>query len=106
MLSTCLYVKKKDDSPYSGHDVETWPHKIVTYRALRNFISIVLLMVVAGTVNLLDLCKWIVLDDVKTSFNFLKYTPVVASDYRTCLTQHTKSFVTRNISVATNIQTR
>ena len=35
-----------------------------------------------------------------------KYTLVVASDYRTCLKHHTKSFVTRNISVVTNIQTR
>ena len=42
MLTTCFYVKKKDDSPYSGHDVETWQHKMVTYRALRSFISIVL----------------------------------------------------------------
>ena len=42
MLSTCFYVKKKDDSLYSGHDVETWQHKMETYRALRSFISIVL----------------------------------------------------------------
>ena len=42
MLSTCFHVKKKDDSPYSRHNVETWQHKMVTYRALRSFISIIL----------------------------------------------------------------
>ena len=61
------------------------------------------LVVATLTVKLIDVCKWIVLKDEKTSF---KYTPVVASDYRTCFKHHTKSFVTRNISVATNIQTR